>query len=163
MRKKKNMSGFSLVELMVVVAIIGILATLALPRLKVFQAKARQAEARTNLKQIFTLEEAYAGDNDEYVNLSPIPSSLEDDKPECKNNSLGFIVTPCSKARYQYEVTDASTSSYLGSAKSSKGDKNKVMSGCDADKWGLNESGVISASKEDFDDVNDVTKTCDSK
>jgi type IV pilus assembly protein PilA len=40
----KKDDGFSLVELMIVVAIIGILAGLAVPKFNLFQAKARQAE-----------------------------------------------------------------------------------------------------------------------
>ncbi|MCX6130635.1 MAG: prepilin-type N-terminal cleavage/methylation domain-containing protein, partial [Proteobacteria bacterium] len=42
----KNEKGFSLVELMIVVGIIGILSTLALPRFKQFQAKAKMGEAK---------------------------------------------------------------------------------------------------------------------
>jgi len=46
--------GFTLIELMIVVAIIGILAAIAIPNFIRFQARARQSEANTNLKSLFT-------------------------------------------------------------------------------------------------------------
>src|SRR3712207_9241843 len=50
---RKN-RGFTLIELMIVVAIIGILAAIAIPNFIRFQARARQSEANTNLKSLFT-------------------------------------------------------------------------------------------------------------
>ncbi len=46
--------GFTLIELMIVVAIIGILAAIAIPNFLRFQARARQSEANSNLKTLFT-------------------------------------------------------------------------------------------------------------
>ena len=54
-----NESGFSLVELMVVVAIIGILASMSTGQVQKQIAKARQAEAKTNLATIYTAEKSF--------------------------------------------------------------------------------------------------------
>ena len=54
--------GFTLIELMIVVAIIGILASIAVPNFMKFQARARQAEAKTNLKAVFGVVKAYWGE-----------------------------------------------------------------------------------------------------
>ena len=51
---RRNSHGFTLIELMIVVAIIGILAAIAIPNFIRFQARARQSEANSNLKTLFT-------------------------------------------------------------------------------------------------------------
>jgi type IV pilus assembly protein PilA len=61
--------GFTLVEIMVVVAIIGILAAIAIPNFIRFQARSKQAEARTNLKAIFTGQKSRHAERDAYTNL----------------------------------------------------------------------------------------------
>ena len=59
--------GFTLIELMIVVAIIGILAAIAIPNFMRFQAKSKQAEAKTNLGAIGTTAEAYRAEKDTYI------------------------------------------------------------------------------------------------
>lgn len=62
----KSNHGFSLVELMVVVAIIGILATVAIPNLRKFQDKARQGEAKTQLSTYYTAQETFRNEHASY-------------------------------------------------------------------------------------------------
>ena len=51
--------GFTLIELMIVVAIIGILAAIAIPNFLQFQLRSKTGEAKTNLAAIRTAEEGY--------------------------------------------------------------------------------------------------------
>jgi type IV pilus assembly protein PilA len=74
LRSKK---GFTLIELMIVVAIIGILAAIAIPNFLKFQAKSKQSEAKSNLGAIFTGEISYFGEQNAYgdfVAVNWVPS-----------------------------------------------------------------------------------------
>ncbi len=63
----RSATGFSLLEVMIVVAIIGILVTLAYPRLQQYLVSSRQTEARTNLMAIYTAQKIYHASNREYA------------------------------------------------------------------------------------------------
>ena len=66
----KSNRGFTLIELMIVVAIIGILAAIAIPNFMTYQAKARQSEAKVGLGGIFTTATSYFAENGTYSLLS---------------------------------------------------------------------------------------------
>jgi len=66
---KKLQKGFTLIELMIVVAIIGILAAIAIPNFIKFQARSKQSEAKANLKASFTAMKAYYQEKDKYSNF----------------------------------------------------------------------------------------------
>jgi len=63
MRTIRNKQGFTLIELMIVVVIIGILAALAIPRFTNASARAKEKEADGILKQIYTLQQTYYASN----------------------------------------------------------------------------------------------------
>lgn len=58
--------AFTLIELMIVVAIIGLLAALAIPNFMKFQARSRQAEVRSGLRAVFTAQKSYYGNQQTY-------------------------------------------------------------------------------------------------
>ncbi len=60
-------SGFTLVELMVVVGIIGVLSAVAIPNFKGYQARAKQSEAKVLLSSIYNAETATMSDYDQYA------------------------------------------------------------------------------------------------
>ncbi len=75
MKIHNRRGGFTLIELMIVVAIIGILAAIAIPNFLKFQLKAKTSEGKTNLAAIRTAEESVYAEFGSYVSANVSPSA----------------------------------------------------------------------------------------
>ncbi len=83
--------GFTLVEMVIVVVLIGILASIALPQYQKAAEKARSAEARTILGRIRSAEMAYYLEYDTYTNsLSNLKISAPGYTSPCTNANFYF-------------------------------------------------------------------------
>ena len=65
-RMLTDKKGFTLIELMIVIAIIGILAAIAIPQFAKYRRKAYNSAALSDLKNVRTEIEAYYADHDSY-------------------------------------------------------------------------------------------------
>ena len=74
-KMQKSNKGFTLIELMIVVAIIGILAAIAIPNFIRFQLKSKSSEGKVNLAAIRTAEEGYMAEFGNYIAASASPAA----------------------------------------------------------------------------------------
>ena len=67
LNKMKNQKGFTLIELMIVIAIIGILAAIAIPQFSAYRRRSYNSAAQSDLKNATTAQEAYFVDEQTYA------------------------------------------------------------------------------------------------
>ena len=112
------MHGFSLVELMAAAAIMGILVSLALPRYRLFVARSRMAEAKTNLGIIYGLQQSYKAEFETYGSIDGdmgygVDGCKVSDAGYHAKNELGFRVTDCTALKYRYQSSPSGVGAAL--------------------------------------------------
>jgi type IV pilus assembly protein PilE len=104
-RQKGQVKAFSLAEILIVLAVIGILIMLVVPNQTAVASRAKSIEAQSALNNIYSLQYAYFLQYSKYANelndLDYIPNKL---------------VTEGGRANYKIEIMDASTSGFRARA-----------------------------------------------
>ena len=77
----KDSKGFTLIELMIVIAIIGILAAIAIPQFSAYRKRGYNSAAQSDLKNAITAQEAYFVDNQTYVSGKAYSGVAAKDNP----------------------------------------------------------------------------------
>jgi type IV pilus assembly protein PilA len=117
--------GFTLIELMIVVAIIGILAAIAIPNFVRFQLRSKSSEGKTNLAAIRTAEESYFAEFGTYIDCPvspaalPVPSSSKQAFVNTAGVGLGFDQigwAPEGQVYFRYGVTPGVVGDYTANA-----------------------------------------------
>ena len=130
--------GFTLIELMIVVVIIGILAALAVPRFMRASTKSKQSEAKQILKQIYTMEQTYRQEYSSYWGQGTVASAAAP-------NALATIgVEIMASARYTYTITTATAAALLATATSGVLDDDATV-----DTWTINDGGNLVCTSDD--------------
>lgn len=87
--------GFTLVELMVVVAIIGVLAAVAVPNFQKYQAKSKTSEAKLQLSAAYTAEQSFFSDFDTYHTCLKFMGYNPVNEINQRYYAIGFVTAAC--------------------------------------------------------------------
>jgi len=109
-----HQKGFTLIELIITIAIIGILASIAIPQFTSYKIKSSNANASSDLKNIMLTEELYYTKNQTYIGLTAI-AGYQASLPNLTGIHLSTNV--CAK------VINATSSNYTVQTEHLNGDK----------------------------------------
>ena len=143
MNIKKNNSGFTLVELMVVVAIIGILSAVAIPNFRSYQAKAKTSEAKLSLSNLYTAQTAFNSTYDEYGTCIGFMGVAD---PRENYFAFGFKTGVAASNSSISDTCDASAISGFDAKKSAAGETNfKVANDLNSSNFDSNDRSEFTA------------------
>jgi len=100
----KRERGFTLIELMIVIAIIGILAAIAIPQFAAYRVRAFNATAQSDLRNMITAQEAYYADKQIYVGAGDVAVTLSAYGYTRSSNVTATIVSSNS---FTYQMTNS--------------------------------------------------------
>ena len=135
---RSDQRGFSLIELLIVLVIIGILAGLAIPQYMSYTTKAKQVEAKELLHQIYLLERAYFHNNDQY--WIPGPGVTANRSNPYAFDSLGVEIMK--SARYTYVI--AGDQNHFTATATTNLDDDPAL-----DIWQIDETGELRVISDD--------------
>lgn len=104
--KRKSTAGFTLIEVMIVVAIIGLLAAIAYPSYAEHIRKGRRAEGRTALLALLQQQERYMTQRNCYLAFDTAPNGVAAAQPSCG-------ATPAAVPFKTFSGDNADDSAYL--------------------------------------------------